>query len=69
MAVFKLPALEQTALSKTGKAPMGFGIPTERGHALVCHHDDAVVSRLDLAAGKIMNSFATGNGGEFVEYY
>ena len=48
---------------------MGFGIPTERGHALVCHHDDAVVSRLDLAAGKIMNSFATGNGGEFVEYY
>lgn len=69
VAVFSLPDLEQTALVKVGKAPMGFGFPPATDRALVCNHDDGVVSVLDLAAGAITSSFATGNGCEFVEYY
>jgi DNA-binding beta-propeller fold protein YncE len=69
VAVFSLPGLEQTALIKVGKAPMGFGFPAAASRALVCNHDDGVVSELDLAGGRITGSFATGNGCEFVEYY
>jgi DNA-binding beta-propeller fold protein YncE len=69
VAIFKLPELEQTALIKVGKAPMGFGFPAEANRALVCNHDDGVVSLLDLAAGQISGKFTTGNGCEFVEYY
>jgi DNA-binding beta-propeller fold protein YncE len=69
VAIFSLPDLEQTALIKVGKAPMGFGFPAAPDRALVCNHDDGVVSVLDLAAGVVTASFATGNGCEFVEYY
>ncbi len=69
VAVFKLPDLDQTALIKSGKAPMGFGFSAEPDCALVCNHDDGVVSRLDLATGTVSGSFATGNGCEFVAYY
>lgn len=69
VALFKLPSLEQTALIKVGKAPMGFGFPQAPGRALVCNHDDGVVSALDLTTGAISGSFATGNGCEYVQYY
>jgi len=69
VAIFSLPGLEQTALIPVGKAPMGFGFPADADRALVCNHDDGIVSVLDLAAGTITASFATGNGCEFVEYY
>jgi hypothetical protein len=69
VAIFSLPDLEQTALIKVGKAPMGFGFPAVADRALVCNHDDGVVSMLDLAAGTVAASFTTGNGCEFVEYY
>ena len=69
VAIFSLPDLEQNALIQVGKAPMGFGFPAAADRALVCNHDDGVVSLLDLAAGKVTASFATGNGCEFVEYY
>ena len=69
VAIFSLPDLEQTALIKVGKAPMGFGFPAAPDRALVCNHDDGVVSMLDLAAGSVTASFETGNGCEFVEYY
>jgi DNA-binding beta-propeller fold protein YncE len=69
VAIFRLPDLEQTALIKVGKAPMGFGFPAAADRALVCNHDDGVVSVLDLAAGAVTASFATGMGCEFVEYY
>jgi len=69
VAIFRLPDLEQTALIKVGKAPMGFGFPAAADRALVCNHDDGVVSVLDLAAGAVTASFATGKGCEFVEYY
>jgi DNA-binding beta-propeller fold protein YncE len=69
VAVFSLPDLEQTALIKVGKAPMGFGFPPAADRALVCNHDDGVVSAIDLAAGAVTTSFATGKGCEFVEYY
>jgi len=69
VAIFSLPDLEQTALIQVGKAPMGFGFPAIADRALVCNHDDGVVSMLDLAAGAVTASFATGNGCEFVEYY
>ena len=69
VAIFSLPDLEQTALVKVGKAPMGFGFPAAADRALVCNHDDGVVSMLDLAAGTVTASFTTGNGCEFVEYY
>lgn len=69
VAVFSLPDLEQTALIKVGKAPMGFGFPAAADRALVCNHDDGVVSMLDLSAGAVTMSFATGKGCEFIEYY
>jgi len=69
VAIFRLPDLEQTALIKVGKAPMGFGFPAAADRALVCNHDDGVVSMLDLAAGAVTASFTTGKGCEFVEYY
>ncbi len=69
VAVFRLPDLQQTALIKVGKAPMGFGFPGQPDRALVCNHDDGVVSQLDLASGQVSSDFATGSGCEFVEYY
>jgi DNA-binding beta-propeller fold protein YncE len=69
VALFRLPELEQTALIKVGKAPMGFGFSDVPDRALVCNHDDGLVSQLDLASGVVSGSFATGNGCEFVEYY
>lgn len=69
VAIFSLPDLRQTALIQVGKAPMGFGFPAVADQALVCNHDDGVVSVLDLAAGAVTASFVTGNGCEFVEYY
>lgn len=69
VAIFSLPDLEQTALVKVGRAPMGFGFPAAADRALVCNHDDGVVSMLDLAAGAVTASFDTGKGCEFVEYY
>jgi len=69
VAVFSLPALEQTALIAVGKAPMGFAFPAQEDRALVCNHDDGVVFMLDLAGGTVVESFATGNGCEFAEYY
>jgi DNA-binding beta-propeller fold protein YncE len=69
VAIFSLPDLEQTALIKTGKAPMGFGFPAAADRALVCNHDDGVVTLLDLAAGQITGNFASGKGCEFVTYY
>ena len=69
VAIFRLPDLEQTALVKVGKAPMGFGFPAVADRALVCNHDDGVVSVLDLSAGTVAGSFASGDGCEFVEYY
>jgi DNA-binding beta-propeller fold protein YncE len=69
VAVFKLPDLEQTALINVGKAPMGLGFPEAPDRALVCKHDDGVVSVLDLNAGAVSASFATGNGCEYVQYY
>jgi len=69
VAIFSLPDLEQTALVKVGKAPMGFGFPAVADQALVCNHDDGVVYKLDLAAGAVIASFETGDGCEFVEYY
>jgi hypothetical protein len=69
VAIFSLPDLEQTALIQVGRAPMGFGFPAAADRALVCNHDDGVVCMLDLAAGAVTASFATGNGCEFIEYY
>jgi DNA-binding beta-propeller fold protein YncE len=69
VAVFSLPALEQTALLRVGKAPMGFAFPPAPDTAVVCNHDDGVVSVLDLAAGKVTASFVSGKGCEFAEYY
>jgi DNA-binding beta-propeller fold protein YncE len=69
VAVFRLPDLEQTALVKVGKAPMGFGFPPAADRALVCNHDDGVVSVLELDAGRVATSFNTGDGCEFAEYY
>ncbi len=69
VAIFSLPDLEQTALIKVGKAPMGFGFPAVADRALVCNHDDGVVQALDLAGGRITGSFVTGNGCEFVTFY
>ena len=69
VAMFRLPELQQTALLKVGKAPMGFGFSDRPDQALVCNHDDGRVSQLDLASGQVSGDFATGNGCEFVEYY
>lgn len=69
VAVFKLPELQQTALIEVGKAPMGFGFPAAPDRALVCNHDDGVVSALDLDAGVITSTFTTGNGCEYVQYF
>jgi len=69
IAVFKLPGVEQSALINVGKAPMGFGFPAAPDRALVCNHDLGVVSALDLSAGTVASTFATGNGCEYVQYY
>jgi len=69
VAIFRLPDIEQTALVRVGKAPMGFGFPAVADRALVCNHDDGVVSLLDLSAGTVTDSFPSGDGCEFVEYY
>lgn len=69
VAVFRLPSLEQTALIAVGRAPMGFAFPQAPDRALLCNHDDGVVSVLDLAGGTIESSFATGNGCEYADYY
>jgi DNA-binding beta-propeller fold protein YncE len=68
VAIFSLPDLDQTALIQVGKAPMGFGFPAAADRALVCNHDDGTVFMLDLAAGTVTTSFATGKGCEFIEY-
>ena len=48
---------------------MGFAFPQEADRALVCNHDDGMVSTLDLAGGAIIDSFATGNGCEYAEFF
>jgi DNA-binding beta-propeller fold protein YncE len=69
VAVFRLPSLEQTALIAVGKAPMGFAFPEAPDRALVCNHDDGVVTELDLANGVALASFTTGSGCEYAEYF
>jgi len=69
VAVFRLPALEQTALIAVGNAPMGFAFPDAADRALICNHDDGVVTELDLANGVAGTGFSTGQGCEYAEYY
>jgi hypothetical protein len=56
-------------LITVGKALMGCGFPEAADQALVCNHDDGLVSVLDLNAGVITGSFTTGKGCEYVQYY
>jgi len=68
VAIFSLPDLVQSALVQVGRGPMGFSFPDKGGEALVCVHDEARVARLDLACGKLLSAFATGEGCEYVQF-
>ncbi len=69
VAVFRLPSLEQTALIAVGNAPMGFAFSVVPDRALVCNHDDGMVTELDLVNGVAGSNFVTGKGCEYAEYY
>jgi len=69
VAIFSLPEVVQTALVAVGKGPMGFGLPPQENRTLVCNHDEGTATMIDLAAGVTIDTFSTGNGCEFAEYY
>jgi hypothetical protein len=68
VAIFSLPSLRQVALLSVGKGPMGFAFPDESDRALVCLHDEGRAVLLDLKAGSVISSFATGAGCEYAQY-
>jgi DNA-binding beta-propeller fold protein YncE len=69
VAIFAGDTLEQHAAFATGRAPMGFGFAADGKHAYVCCHDAALVCEFELASGRIVRSFPTAAGCEFIVAY
>jgi len=47
----------------------GFAFSVVPDRALVCNHDDGMVTELDLVNGVAGSNFVTGKGCEYAEYY
>jgi DNA-binding beta-propeller fold protein YncE len=68
-AIFTAADLTQIASFPTRKSPMGFGFAGDGKHAWVCCHDDGEVLEFELATGRVVRSFATAAGCEFILGY
>ena len=68
-AVYRSDALDQVAAFATKKSPMGFGFAADGRHAYLCCHDDAEVFEFELASGRLLRSFPTAAGCEFIVAY
>ena len=68
-AIFAGDDLSQIAAFPTKASPMGFGFAADGKHAWLCCHDDAEVLEFELATGRVVRSFATAAGCEFILGY
>lgn len=68
-AIYEAEGLRQIGSLETPKAPMGFGFAADGRHAFLCCHDAAVVLELELATGRVVRSFPTAAGCEFIIAY
>ncbi len=68
-AIYSADGLKQIASFPTKKSPMGFGFAPDGERAYLCCHDDAVVFEFELKTGKIMRTFPTEAGCEFIVAY
>lgn len=68
-AIYEADGLKQIASMPIKKGPMGFGFAADGRHAYVCCHDDAEVFEFELASGRVIRTFATAAGCEFIVGY
>jgi DNA-binding beta-propeller fold protein YncE len=68
-AIYEAGSLEQIASIPTKRSPMGFGFAPGGKLAYLCCHDDAEVLEFELATGRVMRTFSTGAGCEFIVAY
>lgn len=59
----------QRIVHAPGTALMGFAFSSDGASALVGNHGQGTVSRIDLASGRITDTFAAGKGVETLAYY
>jgi YVTN family beta-propeller protein len=68
-AIFEAEGLRQIASFLTKASPMGFGFAADGRHAYLCCHDDAEVFEFELATGRVVRTFPTAAGCEFIVGY
>ena len=68
-AIFEAEGLRQIASFPTKASPMGFGFAADGRHAYLCCHDDAEVFEFELATGRVVRTFPTAAGCEFIVGY
>jgi DNA-binding beta-propeller fold protein YncE len=68
-AIYEADGMRPVAAFATKQSPMGFGFAADGKHAYVCCHDDAVVFEFELATGRVVRTFPTAAGCEFVLGY
>jgi len=68
-AIFAAEDLRQIASFPTKTSPMGFGFAADGRHAYLCCHDDAEVFEFELATGRVVRTFPTAAGCEFIVGY
>jgi WD40 repeat protein len=59
----------QRVVKSAGTALMGFAFSADGRTALVGNHGEGTVSRIDLEAGTVINTFPAGKGVETVAYF
>jgi DNA-binding beta-propeller fold protein YncE len=68
-AIFAADGLKPIASLSTKKGPMGFGFAADGKHAYLCCHDDAEVFEFELNSGRVLRTFSTAAGCEFIVAY
>jgi hypothetical protein len=63
------PHAPQKVMKSEGTALMGFAFHVDGKTALVGNHGQGTVSRIDLDAGTVINTFPAGKGVETLAYY
>jgi DNA-binding beta-propeller fold protein YncE len=67
--IYEADGLRPIAGFSTKQSPMGFGFAADGKHAYVCCHDDAVVFEFELSTGRVVRTFPTAAGCEFILGY
>jgi DNA-binding beta-propeller fold protein YncE len=68
-AIYDGEGLKQIAEFPTRQSPMGFGFAADGKHAYLCCHDDAEVFEFELNTGRVVRTFPTAAGCEFILGY